>query len=127
MKLIYSWTFRSGGFPELENPSPGSFYTEVNGLVKKITEPAGQSCDRIHISWVTVSLNPGSQEGETLFCRSHICRLLSVRWINNKGLLWSTENHIHHPVTNQNRKEYEKEYVCVTESLFCTVEINTTL
>ena len=67
--VIYSWTFRSGGFPELENPSPGSFYREVNGLVKKITEPAGQSCDRIHISWVTVSLNPGSQEGETLFCR----------------------------------------------------------
>ena len=127
VKLTYSRTFRSRGFPELGNLSPGSFYREVNGLVKKITEPAGQSCDRFHISWVTMSLNPGAQERETLLCRSHICKLLSVRWINNKGLLWSTESHIHHPVTNQDRKEHEKEYVCITDSLFCTGEINTTL
>lgn len=114
-KLTYSRNFRSRGFPELGNPSPGSFYREVNDLVKKITEPAGQSCDHFHISWVTMSLNPGAQEKETFFCRSHICKLLSVRWINNKGLLWSTENHIHHPATNQDRKEHEKEYVCITD------------
>ena len=34
-----------------------------------------------------------------------------------------------YPVINQSGKEYEKEYiyVCVTESLCCTAEINTTL
>jgi hypothetical protein len=30
-------------------------------------------------------------------------------------------------VINQNGKENEKEYVCVTESLYCAAEINTTL
>ena len=38
-----------------------------------------------------------------------------------------------YPVINHNGKEYEKEclslyiYICITESLCCTVEINTTL
>ena len=47
------------------------------------------------------------------------------RMDNNKVLLYSTGNHIQHPVINHNGKEYEKECICITESLFCTAEINT--
>ena len=56
------------------------------------------------------------------------CKLLYIDWIDNKALLYITENYIQYPVTNHNRKEYEKRiYICITESLCCTAEINTTL
>ena len=41
------------------------------------------------------------------------CKLVYIRWINNKVLLYSTGNYILYPVINHNRKEYEKEYVYV--------------
>ena len=41
----------------------------------------------------------------------------------NKVLLYSTGNYIQYPVINHNGKEYEKEYICITESLCCTAEI----
>ena len=43
--------------------------------------------------------------------------------------LYSTGNHIQYPVINHNGKVYEKEYmyICITESLCCTAEINTAL
>ena len=56
-----------------------------------------------------------------------IGKLLYIEWINNKVLLYSTGNYIQYLVTNHNEKEYEKEYTCITESLCCTSEINTTL
>ena len=37
-------------------------------------------------------------------------KLLYKGWKNNKVLLYSTRNYIQYPVTNHNRKEYEKEY-----------------
>ena len=52
------------------------------------------------------------------------CKLLHLEWINNKVLLYSTGNYIQYSVINHNGKEYEKMYICVTESLCCTVEIN---
>ena len=58
------------------------------------------------------------------------CKLVYIEWINNRVLLYSTENYIQCPVINHNGKEYEKEYIryiCITELLCCTVEINTTL
>ena len=57
------------------------------------------------------------------------CKLLYIGQINNKVLLYSTGNYIQYPVTNHNGKECEKGcmYVCITESLCCTAEINTTL
>ena len=56
------------------------------------------------------------------------CKLLYRDWINNKVLLYSTENYIQYPVINCSGKEYEKNvYICITESLCCTAEINTTL
>ena len=48
-------------------------------------------------------------------------------WRNNKVLLYSTENYIQYSVINHNGKENEKESICLTESLCCTAEINTTL
>ena len=54
-------------------------------------------------------------------------RQLYRGWINNKVLLYSTGNYIQYPMINHNGKEYEKEYICITESLCYTAEINTTL
>ena len=46
------------------------------------------------------------------------CKLLHIIWIHNKVLLYSTGNYIQYPVINHNGKEYEKEYVCINESLY---------
>ena len=55
--------------------------------------------------------------------------LLYMEWINNKVLLYSMENYIQYPMINHNGKEYEKKevHICMTESLCCIAEINTTL
>ena len=55
------------------------------------------------------------------------CKLLHLEWINTKVLLDSTGNSIQYPVINHNGKEYKNVYICITESLCCTAEINTTL
>ena len=59
------------------------------------------------------------------------CKCLYTGWINNKVLLYSTENYIQYPVINHNENKYFLKciymYVCITESLCCTAEINTTL
>ena len=49
--------------------------------------------------------------------------------INNKVLLHSAGNYIQYLVITYNGKENEKEYTCacITESLCCTPETNTTL
>ena len=41
------------------------------------------------------------------------CKLLYIKWINNRVLLYSTGNYIQYPVINHNGREYEKECVCV--------------
>ena len=41
------------------------------------------------------------------------CKLLHLEWINNKVLLYSTGNYIQSPGINHNRKEHEKECMCV--------------
>ena len=67
------------------------------------------------------------------------CKLLYIGWMNNNVLLYNTGNYIPYPVMNHNGKEYVKEcmdiciylyiheHICITESLCCTAEINTTL
>ena len=55
------------------------------------------------------------------------CKLLHMKWINNKVLLYSTENYIQYPMINHNGKEYKKNVCVITESLCSTAEINTTL
>ena len=40
------------------------------------------------------------------------CKLLYIEWINNKVLLYSTENYIQYPVINHNGK-YEIEYIYI--------------
>ena len=52
-------------------------------------------------------------------------KLAYKEWINNKVLLYSTGNYVQYPVISHNGKEYEKK--CITESLFRTAIINTTL
>ena len=37
-----------------------------------------------------------------------ICKLLYIEWLNNKVLLYSTENYIQYPMINHNGKEYKK-------------------
>ena len=36
------------------------------------------------------------------------CKLLYIEWINNKVLLYSTENYIQYSMINHNGKEYKK-------------------
>ena len=56
------------------------------------------------------------------------CKLLYIEWINNKFLLYSTRNYIQYPVINCNGKNRKKNaYICITESICCEAEINTTL
>ena len=55
------------------------------------------------------------------------CLLLYIGWINNKTLLYSTENYTQSPVINHHGKAYEKECMCITESLCHIAEINTML
>ena len=57
------------------------------------------------------------------------CKLLYTEWINNKVLLYSTENNIQCSMINSNWKEYIQNnvHICITESLCSTAVINTTL
>ena len=57
------------------------------------------------------------------------CKLLHVEWINNKVQLYNAEKYIQYTMRNHNGKEYKKKnvYICITESLSCTAEINTAL
>ena len=36
------------------------------------------------------------------------CKLVHIGWINNKVLLYSTEDYIQYPMINHNGKEYKK-------------------
>ena len=60
-------------------------------------------------------------------------KILYVERIENKVLLYISENCIQYPMINHNGKEYLKRNVyicvcvCVIESLCCIAEINTTL
>ena len=38
---------------------------------------------------------------------------LYIEWINNKVLLYSTENYIQYPMVNHNGKEYLKKRMCI--------------
>ena len=53
---------------------------------------------------------------------------LHIQWINNKVLLYSTGNNIQCPVIKHSDKNIKKNvYMCKTESLCYTAEINTAL
>ena len=53
-------------------------------------------------------------------------KLLHLEWIGNEILLCSTGNCIQSLVIEHDRREYEKKniYICMTESLCCTTEID---
>ena len=77
-----------------------------------------------HREWIC-GCQVGAGEGKDWEFGISRCKLFYIRWINNKVLLYGTGNYIQYPVINHNGKEYEKEHVCITESLCCTAEINT--
>ena len=77
-----------------------------------------------------VAAKRGSGGRDKLGAGIRRCKLLYVKQINNKVLLYSTGNYIQYPVIIHNGKEYEKNTyisICITESLCCTPETNTTL
>ena len=98
----------------------GIYETDTNELIYK-TEIDSQT-QRTDL-WLPRKGSRGGKEWEFGISRG---KLLYIGWINNKILLYSTGNNIQYPVTNRNGKEYEKN-ICITESLSCTEEINTTL
>ena len=58
----------------------------------------------------------GAGGGTELEVRARL-KLLRLEWINNKVLLYSTENYIQYPIINLNGKEYFKKeciyiYIC---------------
>ena len=50
-----------------------------------------------------------------------------IGWAHNELLLNSTGSCIHYPAISHREKDILKEYICITESLCCTTEINITL
>ena len=56
-------------------------------------------------------------------------KLLHLGWIGNKVLVYSTGNYIPSLGIDHDKREYEKKnvYMCMTNSLCCTAEIDTTL
>ena len=64
-----------------------------------------------------------------------IYTLLYIKEITNKDLLFSTRNSSQYSVMTCMGKQSKKEwryiyiyiYICITDSLYCTAEINTTL
>ena len=76
---------------------------------------------------LVVAKGMGKEEGWIGSLGVSRCKLLYTGWINNKVLLYSSGNYIQYPVIDYNGKEYEKAYICITESLYCIEEINVTL
>ena len=52
---------------------------------------------------------------------------VTLKWINNKVLICSTENYFQYPVINYNGKEYKKECIDVFVSFCSVTEIGITL
>ena len=54
------------------------------------------------------------------------CKLLHIKWINNKVLMYSTRNYIQYPGINHNGKNTKNNvYLYITESLYWAAEIST--
>ena len=91
---------------------------QMNIPMKQIHRQREQTCN------CQVGEDGGGKDWELGISR---CKLEYLGWINNKVLLYSTRGYSQYPMTNQNGKVYEKENICVTESLCGTAEITTTL
>ena len=57
------------------------------------------------------------------------CKLLHLEWISKEVLLYSTGNYVQSLGIDQDGRQYKKGnvYLCMTGSLCCTAEIDTTL
>ena len=65
------------------------------------------------------------KEGKNWAFGTGKCKLLYIGWMNNKVLLYSTGKYIHYPVINHTGREYEKDYIYITESHCQTVRRTT--
>ena len=67
----------------------------------------------------------GKGVGEGMECKGGVsrCKLLYREWINNKNLLYSTQNYIQYPMIEHIRKEY-KNVICISKSFCWTAVIN---
>ena len=50
-------------------------------------------------------------------------KLLHIEWINNKVLLYKTENYIQYHMINLEKNISKKNVLYITESLYCTAVI----
>ena len=64
-------------------------------------------------NWLVVTKAVRSREGKYWEFRISRCKLVYIGWINNKVLLYSTENYIQYPTISHNGKEYEKEKIYI--------------
>ena len=55
------------------------------------------------------------------------CNHLHIEWINNKVLLYSSEDHLQYLMINHNKKEYKNVYIRIAGLLCCIPVINPTL
>ena len=46
------------------------------------------------------------------------CKIFYIEWINNKVLLYSTENYIQYPVIKENGKACKEKRMCVCISIY---------
>ena len=67
----------------------------------------------LHQSHCPLYMYMGCQESRVHEFGMSRCKILYREWINNKLLLYSSENYIQYPVISQHGKEYEKEYIYI--------------
>ena len=77
---------------------------------------------------IVVPKGVGVERGMAWEFRISRCKPLYIEWINNRDLLYGTENYIQYPVTmEKNMKKNVCVCVWITEPLFYVLEINTIL
>ena len=76
---------------------------------------------------LAVARRSGGGEGLDLEFGTSRCKLFYIEWINNKDLLYSTENYIQYPVINHNEKEFFnifKNVMCMLKKLWKMGKVN---
>ena len=123
--------FRCSGYIPHVIPGPGDLcvydfsYKAPSAWTEPISGTVAMSPLKPLARWMIIKYGGWGREGPEFGVSR--CKLVYIGWINNKVLLCGTGNYIQYPVINQNGKNMKKNaYICITESLGCTAEINTT-
>ena len=107
---------------------PGEFH----GLYSPWGHRETDRIEQLSLSWLPKRGSGGGEISSLGLTDTHTHTHTHTYKINNKALLYSTENCIQYLIINYNGKEYKKNIhmcvcVCLTESLCYTPEMNTTL